>query len=435
MKKGYKECPFCANEIKEKAIKCQYCWEFLQEAKEEPKKGSKKETKEINNQKEITKKKETKKETKLKWKELSQNQQSVLKKYFPISWIFKVFAFLFPGFYLLYARRYILYIFLHIITLLCSASPIFLIITRLLIWVLVGCFLEELCYNWSSPNMDRCLNEQKWNKEDFSKRDLKRYGQLKILIFWLSLILIPIIIWSIAIIPRIISSKKFAQEAKERYWWYSKIFTENELETTNLNNLLSYRPFYWEENANISILVIWDPSCEYNKKLLLNSVFPIIEKDKNTNLYIIPTYIISDTNNGEKKIEIVECYAKTSKYKDFYNFYKDLLDEKDNWETYLNKETSDLIKLTKSYWWKEKQINKCLVEWNSLNNSKNIWNYIENNFDITISWSPFIVILNHTTWAMDFIPWAYPKEDIETMIKEIKKKNYKRTHKYDYMFN
>lgn len=29
MKKGYKECPFCANEIREGAKKCQYCHEFL----------------------------------------------------------------------------------------------------------------------------------------------------------------------------------------------------------------------------------------------------------------------------------------------------------------------------------------------------------------------------------------------------------------------
>jgi len=47
MKKWYKECPFCANEIKEKAIKCQYCWEFLpKEEKTISKKEVKKEKKE-----------------------------------------------------------------------------------------------------------------------------------------------------------------------------------------------------------------------------------------------------------------------------------------------------------------------------------------------------------------------------------------------------
>ncbi len=35
MKKWFKECPFCKNEIKEKAIKCQYCWEFLNKDEKE----------------------------------------------------------------------------------------------------------------------------------------------------------------------------------------------------------------------------------------------------------------------------------------------------------------------------------------------------------------------------------------------------------------
>ena len=31
MKKWFIECPFCKNDIKEGAVKCQYCWEFLDE--------------------------------------------------------------------------------------------------------------------------------------------------------------------------------------------------------------------------------------------------------------------------------------------------------------------------------------------------------------------------------------------------------------------
>ncbi len=42
MKKWFKECPFCKNEIKEKAIKCQYCWEFLSEDEKEETKKEKK---------------------------------------------------------------------------------------------------------------------------------------------------------------------------------------------------------------------------------------------------------------------------------------------------------------------------------------------------------------------------------------------------------
>ena len=67
MKKWYKLCPFCANEIKEWAIKCQYCMEFLNDKNPEIKKTWKDLSEKKGQKDKQTKKIKSLNKTNIKW--------------------------------------------------------------------------------------------------------------------------------------------------------------------------------------------------------------------------------------------------------------------------------------------------------------------------------------------------------------------------------
>lgn len=178
-KSEFKECPYCWNEIREKAVKCQYCGEFLETSEEVSAKKASTKGKELQIQ-----------NLPDKWSLLNERQKEVLIKNFPLTWWYKVVVFFFPWIFLLYARRYRLYILLLITSFIPGLNVIVGLVARILICV----NWESLCYSKSAINMKRTLLQyrKQWDKDDSDYDDSEIYGHVSW--WWIALLLIPICI-------------------------------------------------------------------------------------------------------------------------------------------------------------------------------------------------------------------------------------------------
>ena len=135
-----------------------------------------------------------------KREDLTKEQKDILYKNFSI-WIFsRIFAFILPWLFLLYSRR-ILFFFWAVLLLFFTwiigdFLPLLWIIwlwLLLLIRIYVACNLPRLCYEWSSPNMRKCLitnfkiryikDDQKQNMKKSSSKKVNRDILISIFFF------------------------------------------------------------------------------------------------------------------------------------------------------------------------------------------------------------------------------------------------------------
>lgn len=200
----FKTCPYCWNEIRAKAVKCQYCWEFLDESKKITRTTTKKKELQIQDLPD-------------KWDYLNERQKEVLIKNFPLKGWYKVAVFFFPWIFLLYARRYRLYVLLLVASLVPGLNVIVSIVARIVIcanW-------ESICYNKDSINMKRALMQyrKQWDKESPDYDNSEIYGHVGWA--WILLLLIPwaiFVVWILiaALMPRMQSAQGRARDVARK---------------------------------------------------------------------------------------------------------------------------------------------------------------------------------------------------------------------------
>lgn len=146
MKKWYKLCPYCANEIRSWAIKCQHCHEDLQKSFEEDTAKEIKKVKKTENEDEnsINKIKES------PWDSLADDEKSYLQS--KTTWE-KILFFFFTWIWFLYSKRWLEFFlvlwwsFLLVYLLWENWSWAWFIISRL---VLLMPYTEKLYNNWNT---------------------------------------------------------------------------------------------------------------------------------------------------------------------------------------------------------------------------------------------------------------------------------------------
>lgn len=151
----------------------------------------------------------------VEWDQLSFRQQDLLKARFPISGWYKVLAFIFPGIYLLYMRKYGLFF----LALLLSLIPGVTLVVRILLVI----YLEKVAYHKGSINMKNALvaEDYLWNEGSSEYRfdipiqkNVKKGLWLRALLIIFPLVLLWIL--AVAFLPRLWNSQGLARDLARR---------------------------------------------------------------------------------------------------------------------------------------------------------------------------------------------------------------------------
>jgi len=409
-----KNCPYCWEKIQNSAKKCKWCKERLDEKKLK-----------LPLKKEISKKSKSIADINLpeEWDWLTERQKELLRNRFPISWRrYRLLTFLITPIFLLYARRYGLFILW------------FIPVVWLIIWIYASINLEKLCYNWSSPNFKKCLKENKYLRDEKDKNysDEKiekniKYPIIMQIAIWLWLFVLIINIWIIMLLPRMHKAQEKAREQsniQEKTKNHINEIYYNTVVWETLNLSLEWRPVYWKSDAEISIITFLDPEWTFSQKQFNKdkTIQNIIDKDPNVNMIYINNPLFA---NSLDKAQVINCYYKVNKNdKKFYNFLWQIL-------IYHSEDISkyDQNNINFALWLVDEayeKVKKCYENWETKHEIQRTQKRIEENWTLG---EPMNIVFNHRNWNRDTVPWAYPEEIFELIIRNVKKENFT---KYDW---
>lgn len=194
------------------------------------------------------------------------------------------------------------------------------------------------------------------------------------------------------------------------------LLDKEELEKIKTNSYIK-----WNSEAEITWLEYSDLECPYCAKLHRSDVEKALSEKYSDKLNIIFNHFPLDFHkNAQIASEILECTWEEKWADTFYALLKSSFDNAEEkevsqwWQTFITYDTSKssskktMIDIAISLWVNENSLDKCLDDEKYSNKvvfqadrwAKLFW----------ITWTPWNVLINNTTWEYEIIWGAYPKE-------------------------